>query len=141
MDIEIGSNLYRNANGMIDIEGVPQFEVSIKQPSRALLVNFALFDDAGRMMAKVVDSTLMFNERRAYELAKTPNSVTLKHGESGSVVFSMELREGDRIVLRQGTFHTMKGHKLDVSPTECRIDKKRFTGKDMDANGGPASIG
>ena len=50
-------------------------------------------------------------------------------------------REGDRIVLRQGTFHTMKGHKLDVSPTECRIDKKRFTGKDMDANGGPASIG
>ncbi|MBX3237254.1 MAG: hypothetical protein KF814_13985 [Nitrospiraceae bacterium] len=141
MDIEIGSNLYRNVNGVIDIEGVPQFEVSIKQPSRALLVNFALFDEVGRMTAKVVDSTLMFNERRTYELAKTPTSVTLKHGESGAVVFQMELRASDCVALRQGSFYTMKGHKMDVSPTECRIDKKRFTGKDTDAQGGPASLG
>ena len=30
MDVEVGSNLYRNSNGIIDIEGVPQFEVAIK---------------------------------------------------------------------------------------------------------------
>jgi hypothetical protein len=141
MDIEIGSNLYRNSNGMIDIEGVPQFEIAIKQPARALMVNFALFDEVGRMMAKLVDSSLTFNERRAYELKKTPSTVTLKHAESGTVIFSIELREGDRVVLNRGTFHTMKGHKLDVSPTECRIDKKRFSGKDTDAQGGAASVG
>ncbi len=28
MDIEIGSNLYRNSNGTIEIEGVPQIEVA-----------------------------------------------------------------------------------------------------------------
>lgn len=92
MDIEVGSNLYRNSNGIIDIEGVPQFEVAIKEPARALLVNFALFDDVGRMMAKVVDSNLTFNERRAYQLAKSPTSVSLKHEESGTVVFTLELK-------------------------------------------------
>lgn len=141
MDIEIGSNLYKNTNGIIDIEGVPQFELSIKQPSRALLVNFALFDGAGRMMAKVVDSNLTFNERRAYHLAKNPTSVSLKHEESGTVVFAMELREGDRVVFNNGSFHTIKGHKLDVSSTDWRVEKKRQSGKETDVKGGVVSIG
>ena len=141
MDIEVGSNLYRNSNGIIDIEGVPQFEVAIKEPARALLVNFALFDDVGRMMAKVVDSNLTFNERRAYQLAKSPTSVSLKHEESGTVVFTLELKEGNRVVFSRGSFHTIKWHRLDVSQTEWRIDKKRFSGKDTDTKGGAVFIG
>ena len=141
MDIEVGSNLYRNSNGIIDIEGVPQFEVAIKEPVRALLVNFALFDDVGRMMAKVVDSNLTFNERRAYQLAKSPTSVSLKHEESGTIVFALELREGNRVVFSRGSFHTIKGHRLDVSQTEWRIDKKHFSGKDADMQGGSVFLG
>ena len=141
MDIEVGSNLYRNSNGIIDIEGIPQFEVAIKEPARALLVNFALFDEVGRMMAKVVDSNLTFNERRAYQLVKSPTGVSLKHEESGTVVFSLELKEGNRVVFSRGSFHTIKGHRLDVSQTEWRIDKKHFSGKDADMQGGSVSLG
>jgi hypothetical protein len=141
MDIEVGSNLYRNCNGIIDIEGVPQFEVAIKEPARALMVNFALFDNAGRMMAKVVDSNLTFNERRAYQLAKSPTSVSLKHEESGTVVFTLELGEGNRVRFSRGTFHTIKGHQLNVSQTEWRIDKKSFSGKETDVNGGAVPLG
>ncbi len=141
MDIEVGSNLYRNSNGIIHIEGVPQFEVAIKEPARTLLVNFALFDEVGRMMAKIVDSNLTFNERRAYQLAKSPTSLSLKHEASGTVVFSMELREGNRVVMNRGTFHTIKGHRLDVSQTEWRIDKKQFSGKETDLQGGSVLLG
>ncbi len=141
MDIEVGSNLYRNSNGIIDIEGVPQFEVAIKEPAHALLVNFALFDDTGRMMAKVVDSNLTFNEKRAYRLAKSSTSVSLKHEESGTMVFMLELRDGNRVVFSRGTFHTIKGHRLDVSQTEWKIDKKRSSGKETDVKGGAVSIG
>ncbi len=83
MDIEIGSNLYKNFNGTIEVEGVPQLQVSRHPSTGALLVNFALFDSNGRMLAKVVDSTLMFNERRAYELAKTDKRLTMKEVDSG----------------------------------------------------------
>ena len=65
MDLEVGSNLYQNTDGTIEIEGVPQIQVALK--SNALLINFALFDANGKMTAKLVDSTLTFNERRAYE--------------------------------------------------------------------------
>ena len=30
MDVEVGSNVYRNTDGMIEIEGVPQIEVALK---------------------------------------------------------------------------------------------------------------
>ena len=30
MDVEVGSNLYRNTDGMIEIEGVPQIQVALK---------------------------------------------------------------------------------------------------------------
>ena len=73
MDVEVGSNLYRNTDGMIEIEGVPQIQVALK-PHRRLLVNFAVFDANGKMTAKLIDSTLMINERRAYEVTKSPVS-------------------------------------------------------------------
>jgi hypothetical protein len=140
MDIEIGSNLFRNSNGTIDIEGMPQLEVSMRKPGGPLLVSFALFDGTGRMMAKVVDSNLTFNERRAYELSKTAAGVALKHGETGTLVFSFELRDGGRVVFNGGTFHTIKGHVLEVTPTDYRLDKRRVSGGDTDAKGGAVQI-
>ena len=44
MDVEVGSNLYRNTDGTIEIEGVPQIQMTLKPNTGALLVNFALFD-------------------------------------------------------------------------------------------------
>ena len=35
MDVEVGSNLYRNTDGMIEIEGVPQIQVALK-PNRRI---------------------------------------------------------------------------------------------------------
>jgi hypothetical protein len=42
MDLEVGSNLYQNTDGTIEIEGVPQIQVALKP--NALLVSFAVFD-------------------------------------------------------------------------------------------------
>ncbi|MEX5216278.1 MAG: hypothetical protein AB7G68_03920 [Nitrospiraceae bacterium] len=140
MDIEIGSNLFRNADGTIDIEGTPQLQVALEKPAGPLLVTFALFDGTGRMMAKVVDSNLTFNERRAYELSKAEGSVALKHGETGTIIFSLELKDGGRVVFNRGSFHTIRGHVLEVTPTDYRLDKRRMSGGDTDAKGGAVQI-
>src|SRR5207244_4569953 len=89
MDMEIGSNLYRNTDGMIEIEGIPQIQVALKPTTGALLVNFALFDACGKVTAKLVDSTLMINERRAYEVNKTTKRLLLTHLVSGNVVLNL----------------------------------------------------
>jgi hypothetical protein len=141
MDVEVGSNVYRNSDGTIEIEGVPQIQVAQHPTSGALLINFALFDATGRMLAKVVDSTMMFNERRAYEVNKTPKSVTLKEAASGKVLLQMELKTPNVVSFSKGEFHTMKGHLLQVSAKEWKIDKQQKSGQDQDVKGGAVLIG
>jgi hypothetical protein len=141
MDIEIGSNLYRNSNGTIEVEGVPQIEIARHPSTGALLVNFALFDASGRLLAKMVDSIITFNERRAYEVTKTNKSVAMKEIESGKLVLHFEVTASDVVALSRGEFHTMKGHLLEISPKEWKLDKQQKSGLRHDADGGAVSIG
>ena len=89
MDIQIGPHLYRNSNGVIDIEGVPQIEF-VPHPSGGFpKVNFALFDAAGKMPAKLMNGTLSVNEGRAYVLERGEASLVMRHHESGKHILHM----------------------------------------------------
>jgi len=141
MDVEVGSNLYRNTDGMIEIEGVAQIQVTLKRATGMLLVNFALFDMEGKVTAKLNDSTLMINEKRAYEVTKSPKSLLLTHLASGTVILQMEVKAPDVVAFTKGEFHTIKGHVIRISPTEWNIDKLRASGTTQDAKGGPVALG
>ncbi len=141
MDLEIGSNLYRNTDGMLEIEGVPQIMIALRKPGGPLLVNFVVFDNVGRVEAKMVDSTMAFNERRAHELTRMPTGLVMKHSESGKVVLQVELKESGRVVVQKGEFLTVKGHLLEISPVEWRLEKRRVGGGDTDVKGGAVLIG
>ena len=141
MDVEVGSNMYRNTDGMIEIEGVPQIQVALKPITGALLVNFALFNAEGKVMAKINDSTLMINERRAYDVMKTPKSLLLTHPESGTVIIQMEVKAPDVVTFTKGEFHTIKGHVIRISSTEWNIDKLRASGTTHDVKGGSVALG
>lgn len=141
MDIEIGSNLYRNSNGIIEVEGVPQIQLARHSATGALLVNFALFDSTGRMLAKMVDNTLMFNERRAYEVTKTETGLAMKEVGSGKILLKLDAKAPDVVSFSRGEFHTMKGRLFQVSPTEWKIDKQQKSGGTQDVQGGAVSIG
>lgn len=141
MDVEVGSNLYRNSDGTIEIEGVPQIQVTQHPSTGALLVNFALFDSSGRMLAKVVDSTMMFNERRAYDMTKTTKSVAIKEAASGKILLQLDLKAPNVVTFSKGEFHTIKGHLLEVSAKEWKIDKQQKSGLNQDVKGGAVLIG
>ena len=141
MDVEVGSNLYRNTDGMIEIEGVPQIQLALKPTTGDLLVTFALFDAGGKVTAKLVDSTLMINERRAYEVSKTPKSLRLTHPASGIIILQMDLKAPDVVAFTIGEFHTIKGHVIQVSPAEWKIDTLRASGTTHDLKGGSVVLG
>ena len=141
MDVEMGSNVYRNTDGMIEIEGVPQIEVALKPITGALLVNFALFNEEGKVTAKLNDSTLMINEQRAYDVVTTPKSLLLTHSASGTIVLQIEVKATGVVALTKGEFHTIKGHIIRISPTEWTIDKLRASGTTQDVKGKSVVIG
>lgn len=141
MDVEVGSNLYRNTDGTIEVEGIPQLQIALKPTTGALLVNFALFDAGGKVTAKLNDSTLMINEKRAYEVSKTPKSLVLTHLTSGTVILKMDVKAPDLVAFTKGEFHTIKGHVIQISPTEWKIDKLRASGTTQDVKGGSVVLG
>ncbi|MFM8540122.1 MAG: hypothetical protein ACKOBZ_01395 [Nitrospira sp.] len=139
--MEIGSNVYRNTDGTVEVEGVPQLAVVLKKPEGPVLVNFVTFDTGGRVTSKMVDSTMQLNERRALDLVKTLSSVKLTDTESGKVVLHVELQAPEYVVLKEAHFVTVKGHLLDVSLVEWRIGKRHESGKTTAVNGGAVAIG
>jgi hypothetical protein len=141
MDVQIGSNLYRNTDGTVEVDGLPQIILAQKKPGGPLLVNFVVYDDVGRVIAKVVDSTMAFNERRAHDLNRTPAGLVITQVESGKTLLKVELSPEGRAVIPLAEFLTVKGHLFEVSPTEWKIEKKREAGQTSDAIGGAAVIG
>ncbi|MER3425442.1 MAG: hypothetical protein C4293_21600 [Nitrospiraceae bacterium] len=141
MDLEIGSNLYRNTDGTVEVEGVPQITVTLRKPEGPMLIDFVMFDDVGRVTVKVVDSTIAFNVARSYELDKTSTQLVLKHAESGKVILKAEIKEPGRVAIKQGEFITAKGHLFQISPEEWRVEKQKMSGGDTDTKGGAVSLG
>lgn len=141
MDMEIGSNVYRNTDGTVEVEGVPQLTVTLRKPEGPLLVNFVTFDAVGRVTSKMVESTMAFNERRAFELAKTPTSLKLTHPESGKVTLHLEVKAPNSVVVKQGNFITVKGHTMEITTTEWKVEKRRMSGGNTDAQGRAVAIG
>ena len=141
MDLEVGSNVYRNTDGTIEVEGVPLIQVSQHPRTGALLVNFALFDQSGKMLVKLVDSTIMFNERRAYTVTKSPTSVVLKEIASEKTLLQFDVKGPNVVAFSKGEFHTIKGHLLEVSAKEWKIDKLKASGVTKDLSGGAVALG
>jgi len=141
MDLEIGSNLYRNTDGTVEIEGVPQMTVTLKKPDGPLSMNFVMYDGAGRVITKIVDSTMAFNERRAYDLERTPTGLVLLQVDSKKIVLKAELRNGGRVIVNQGEFLTIKGHVMKISPTEWQVEKIKQSKGEQDLGGRSVVLG
>lgn len=141
MNIEIGSNKFSNTNGVIEIEGVPQIEITLKKPEGPLFVNFVIFDGTGRITAKTVNSSLAFNELAVYDVTRTVNNMTMKKQGTDTIVLEVNLKEPNHVVINKGEFLTAKAHTIEISPAEWKVDKKRSSWVETDAKGGAASIG
>ncbi|MGH7256535.1 MAG: hypothetical protein ACREI3_12255, partial [Nitrospirales bacterium] len=139
MDIEIGSNLYRNTDGTIEIEGVPQITIELRKSVAPIRMSFVIYDETGKVIGKVVDSSLSFNQQRAFEMTRTPTGLLLKQLDKNKVVLKVDLKDG-RVVISQGDFITIKGHRLEISQVEWRIDPLRMSGQEHDAKGKPVRI-
>lgn len=141
MDLEIGSNVYRNTDGTVEVEGVPQLTVTLQKPEGPPIVNFVTFDTGGRMTSKMVESTMQLNERRALDLVKSPTGIKLTHAESDKVVLHIEMKAPDYVVIKQANFVTAKGHTMEISLVEWKVEKRRMSGSSADVKGGAVAIG
>jgi len=141
MDIQVGQHLYRNTDGTMEIEGALQIEIALREGDAPPQLNFALFDGAGKMPAKLMKSTFDINEASAYELTKSPTNLVLNHLPSGTNVLTLDVTPEKRVVISKGKFFTLKGHTIEITPEEWTIEKTTVGEGETDMKGKAACLG
>ena len=141
MDIQVGQHVYRNTDGTIEIEGALQMEISLRSGGASPQLPFAIFDGAGKMPAKLQDNNFSINQGSAYSLTKSQTSLMITHPESGTEVLNLTVESEKKVVISKGSFYTLKGHIINITPEEWTLEKTTVKKGETDMKGKAARLG
>lgn len=151
LEIHIGSNVFRNTNGVLKLQGKEQLVLETQLDPVMLLLTMDLYNDQGVRVGHIRRNALSAHSTDRFTInVKTnrepapddPPSVTVTERTSGHTVFEACLIQRRKIRITVGHFHTHKGDSVTVSPHYCRIGTG-FTlfGHVAESRGSAAAIG
>jgi hypothetical protein len=147
----IGSNIFRNTNGVIAIHEKEQLVIETNREQAPLLITLDLYNSYGTRIAHLRRNALRLNEgeRFAVEVhlesslssTKSP-SIRLTDRQSGGVVLAVAMTSEHKVSLFYGKLYSHKGVQVEITPNYCRIGSgtTRF-GEIVESRGGPVSLG
>ncbi len=142
MDVKVGPHWYRNSNGTVEIEGLPQIEMELRKTGEVpIRVNFAIFDAVGKLHAKVEANSLVINEQSAYQLERSAKGLSLTKASDQTRVLAIEVEESNQVKIPEGEFYTLKGHLLKITPQEWSVEKTKGQAGETDMQGKPVAVG
>jgi hypothetical protein len=150
MEVNVGSNVYRNANGVLRVQEKEQIVLQIQEDHR-LFLTMDLYDLDGNHIAHLRRNSWAFNTKNRYEIRTSPvaaslftlpASVKLLDKETGDVILEVNLVEKDTLHIPQGKVFSHKGHLLEITPHCWRFPgKPTMFGSVQDVRGGIITIG
>ncbi len=151
MDLTIGSNSFRNTNGVLAVHGKEQIVFEFALESDQLLLTMDLYDAAGRQIAHLRRNAWKFNVDDRFAFSATASSPSLYGSapwlrlvdqETGEPVLEASVTDGTKLQILQGNFYTHKGQLLEITSHLCRIaGVVTLFGDTRDARGGAIVIG
>lgn len=129
LELLIGSNIFRNTNGVVKIHGKEQLVLESK-PERGLLLTIDLYSEGGTRIAHLRRNVLALNqaERFAVEIHRAQSDsatdapwVRLSDRQSGEIVLEARLASENKIQIASGKFYSHKGTPVEITSHYCRI--------------------
>jgi len=150
LELHMGSNVFRNINGVVKLQGKEQMFWEVAPDLQTLLLTMDLYDDkgvrVGHIRRNVVKSgaagrfTVAVNSHASARPDNVP-SVTVSDRSSGQTVIEAFLIQGRKIRITVGSFYNHKGELVEISPHYCRIGIGRtLFGDVVEGRGGNALI-
>jgi hypothetical protein len=142
MDVKVGPHWYRNTNGTVEIEGLPQIELELRKTGGVpVRINFAIFDKWGKLHAKVEANSLVINEQGAYHLERLEKGLVLTTTSNQKRVLVIHVGENDQVEIPEGEFYTLKGHLLTIKPQQWSVEKTTESSGETDMKGQAVMVG
>jgi len=151
LELHVGSNVFRNTNGVVKLQGKEQLVLETQPQPLALLLTMDLYDEQGTRVGHIRRNALSAHSAGRFIINIKPSdeatpddppSVTVADRTTGHTVFEACLMQRRKVRITVGHFYTHKGELVTVSPHYCRIGTG-FTlfGDVAESRGSAAAIG
>lgn len=151
MELNVGSNIFRNANGVLTLHGKEQIVLEMKADHTQLLLTMDLYDTEGSHIAHLRRNSWAFNDKNRFQLSTSPVALSLfsdpvwlklTDTETGDVLLEVSAVDKEKVQVLRGKFHTHKGKLVEITSHYCRMigGSKKFC-EVADVRGGAVVIG
>ncbi len=129
LELNIGSNIFRDTNGILKIQGKEQIVLEYRPEEQRLLVTMDLYNDQGGHIGHIRRNAIVFNSGNRFAFSPAPGEGVEPAGPgfaihdrstSDAVLEATALPNG-KIQLLSGRFYTHKGQLVEITPHYCRI--------------------
>ena len=151
LELHVGSNVFRNTNGVVKLQGKEQLVLETHPQPLTLLLTMDLYDEQGTRVGHIRRNALSTHSAGRFTIdiktsseATTDDSpfVTVADRTTGRTVFEACLAQRRKIRITVGNFYTHKGELVTVSPHYCRIGTGlTLFGDVAESRGSAAAIG
>ena len=151
LEIRRGSNIFRNTNGVIRVQGKEQLVLELAPDQERILLTIDLYDGSGNHVAHLRRNRWAFNDGNRFSLNTSespptlfPNLPWLKvtDQETGETVLEAAVAPGEKIHVATGKFYSHRGQLIEITSHFCRIGSTHtLFGDVFEARGGTAVLG
>jgi len=122
MELNFGSNIVSNSNGILTIEGKNQIHIEVGDESQPLLT-MNLYDDKGKSVGILNRNELVENPGNRFATTITSSSLKLTDTTNEELIITINVAEGNIIQILQGRFYTHCGKLLEITPDYYSIER------------------
>lgn len=130
LELVMGSNVFRNTNGVVKIQGKEQLFLESRPDQGLLYVTVDLYSESGVHVGHIRRNVLMLNRdgQFAVTIHRTDGtdpsampSVTVTDRQSGQTILEVQAHSEQKIQILTAKLYSHKGNLIDVTPHYCRI--------------------
>ncbi len=151
LEIRLGSNIFRNTNGVLRVQGKEQLVLELSPEHDRILLTIDLYDGSGNHVAHLRRNRWAFNDGTRFALSTSespptlfPNLPWLKvtDQETGETVLEAAVAPGEKIQVATGKFYSHRGQLIEITSHFCRVGSTHtLFGDVFEARGGTAVLG
>lgn len=151
LEIRLGSNIFRNTNGVLRVQGKEQLVLEFSPEHDRILLTIDLYDGSGNHVAHLRRNRWAFNDGTRFVLNTSDSSPTLfpnlpwlkvTDQETGETVLEAAMAPGVKIQVATGKFYSHRGQLIEITSHFCRVGSTHtLFGEVFEARGGTAVLG
>ncbi len=152
LELNIGSNIFRNTNGILKIQGKEHIVLELRPDDHELLLTMDLYDSEGKHVAHLRRNTWAINAADRFVFTTTsvsspslfsePSWIKVSDSQTGDTILEVALADHAKIHVVNGKFYSHKGQLVEITSHVCRIGSSlTMFGDVIESRGGIASIG